>query len=179
MSEIPSGEWVPEGSLSFQFPAPWRMWKWDGDSAFKDGIRRLRDSHGVDFVGVRGTDLSCFIEVKDYRWHKRKWSNDELATWLAQKVRDTIAGIVGARYRRGNEEDWKLHLGAWFARRSLAVILWLEEKHLKKEEMAFLTDALKRKLRWLTTRVLVANLADPPPGFDFKAKSLPGAGQRQ
>jgi len=175
VSEIKPGAPVKEGYLEFKFQPSWRVWKWDGHPSYRNGIQKLQTSEAVDFVGLRGSDLVCFIEVKDYRGHSRK-KNDDLVTWVARKVRDTVAGIVGAHYMRSDGSDWKLHLDAWSENRRLQVLLWLEGDHLTKAELAVLTDGLKRRLRWLTSHVLVANLADPP-GLGFSVRNLPGAGQ--
>ena len=67
----------------------------------------------MDFVGLLDGahgDL-YWIEVKDFRGYriqnKRRLSEGELAIEVAQKVRDSIAGIIGAYRTSGSWETWE------------------------------------------------------------------------
>ena len=64
-----------------------------------------------------------------------------------------------------------------------AVVLWLEDdlppgpRGRRSNMASAMTDALKRQLRWLTIKVLVANLASVAfPGMTVT--NLPGAGRQ-
>jgi hypothetical protein len=114
----------------------------------------------------------------------RKPKPSELATKIAFKVRDTIAGIVGARHSRNDPtEPWDQLVQTWARRCDVFVVFWFEEDHLGSDEarkaaFANLTDQIEAKLSWLKPRVLVrglkvsARLGNHVPLADITARSL-------
>lgn len=159
-----------EGSLEFKFATPpWNARHWDQEPAYRERIARLRDTKATDFVAARKDGL-LFLEVKDFRGHrianKQRLSDGELAVEVAQKVRDTIAGLVGARRTGGDAAEWAPFVdGATNAKRSCHVILWIEQDVPPRAAPGTLDRArnsleqlLKQQLRWLTTHVFVASL---------------------
>ena len=88
-----------ESRLIFKFGDSWQVIQYDAkDSDYTKGLGIIEGSHAVDFVGIHD-EILYLIEVKNYHncriENKPKLENGELAVELAQKVRDTIAGIVG------------------------------------------------------------------------------------
>jgi hypothetical protein len=110
------------------------------------------------------------IEVKDFRGHRienqKRLTNGELAIESGQKVRDTVAGIIGA-FRTSDSPKWEdfaktlIDIG-----KAVRVIIWEENdlppynKARKKVRASVATNVYKRKLSWLTARVLIANQTD-------------------
>lgn len=164
-----------EGALVFHFGAGWSVDKYDEHIDYKGGIMRLVGTRAVDFVGLHESEREGkpsrqlhFIEVKDFRGYriqnKQRISDGDLAVEVALKVRDTIAGIVGAYRGTWGQERWGTHVRALTAREPIRVALWLEEDHPASRTMPAppspaLIDDLKRQLFWLRAHVLVLNRA--------------------
>ncbi|XXX78678.1 hypothetical protein WMF30_07870 [Sorangium sp. So ce134] len=175
--------------------------KWDDSRAFLRGIGKLQGewtdedtgalvrvgSKAVDIVGVREERL-YLIEVKDYRGHPieaKRRQPLELPIAIACKVRDTVAGLVGAG--RLGAEPWvegcarliverkaRVHVIAWIADPDLRAAEPIKKREIWQKERS---DRLKQRLSWLTPHVTVASPFDGRVG-DVTAKNLPGAGQR-
>jgi hypothetical protein len=181
-----------EKNLQFDLGSEWTaVTKWDKDAAFLQGIRKLAGTKAVDILASRKTDV-LFVEIKDYRGShalKKVLKNDELMRAVAKKVRDTIAGVVGAVYTRTNGPQCQLFVKNWATKTRVVVVLWLEDdllsasssgtkEELRTAEMGLLTDQLKSELRWLTSSVIVANSKSPlSGGLGIEVKNLPGAGK--
>jgi hypothetical protein len=178
---------LPEQNLEFTFDATWSVLKWDGHDAYVNGIQCVEPCKAADFCGLRGRSL-YLIEVKDFRGSRienkkrlQDASTERLAHEVAVKVRDTVAGLVGARRSRQSEaERWEPLGGALGDTKfSVYVVLWFEEDFRRSPiETQVLQNNIKKKLRWLTTHVLVCCAGDArsvPPGVTVR--NLPGAGQ--
>jgi len=130
-------------------------------------------SKGVDILGILNKDVLLFIEATNYRGYERPKPED-LANETAQKVRDTLAGIVGgARNSTHHSAEYKAYLDCLGSnRKTLQVVLWLEENSSptprpiqeKREKRADrnLENLLKKRLNWLTTKVYVVNHEENP-----------------
>ena len=175
-----------ENRLRFQFDAKWAVVKYDEHRDYRERLQKLAGSKAVDFVGIRG-DEAFLIEVKDFRGHrianKQRLTSGELAAEVGQKVRDTIAGLVGA-YRTSCEPDsWRPFARAISCRqRVLKIIVWLEDDMAKNaqcwsQQASVLQNLVKQQTFWITARVLVVNgrAGSAPPGL--VVSNLPGAGQ--
>jgi hypothetical protein len=169
-----------EGRLEFTFPSPpWNARKWDAEPAYRHGVGRLRDSKAADFVAEQASCL-LVMEVKDFRHHrienKLRLKDNELAIEVAQKVRDTIAGLVGAQHRSQDGDSWiSFVAAATDPKRPIHAVLWLEQDAPPKSSAGARAQAhnalqqeLKRQLRWLTTRVLVASIDRPLSGISVR-----------
>lgn len=174
-----------EGRLELTFDSPpWDARKWDDEPAYRLGIQRLEETKAVDFVALR-EDLLLYLELKDFRRHrienKLRLRDGDLAKEVALKVRDTIAGIVGARRARQDGDEWAPFARAAAAKKpSLHVVLWLEEDMPPRgpqgaHDRARITfeAELKRQLRWLTTKVFVAALDRCEHLADISVRNLP------
>ncbi|MRG97631.1 hypothetical protein [Polyangium spumosum] len=173
--------------IRFSFGESWTVVeKWDDSPPYRKGIHGLDGTKAVDIVGVRGGDL-YLIEVKDFRGHAietKKRQPKELPLAIGCKVRDTVAGLVGAN--RQGRESWvetcaQLLLNA---KRRVHVIAWIEDPDLRAPEplgkrlMWQNTRAkeLRQRLAWLTPRVHVASRLEPAVLADVDAENLPGVG---
>ena len=130
--------------IAFTFDDDWTVVeKWDDSRVFRNGIMKLNGdvwdvdrqtsqrvgTKAVDILGVRGSDL-YFIEVKDFRGHPETKAQDvrARAVEIACKVRDTLAGVVGANCT--HKEPWVETCAALLARPGCRVIVvaWIEER---------------------------------------------------
>ncbi len=178
-----------EGRLRFEFGPSWEVVKYDGHRDHENGIKGLNGKlfcddckdiarcaqckralgHGtkvVDFVGRRQGRL-YLIEVKDFRHHrienKARITSGDLAFEVAIKVRDTIAGLVGALHMGASHAPrWRDIVGPLFRERP-RVMFWLEEdlsnQRMRERGQADpeLQGDLQDKLSWLTKNVLILN----------------------
>lgn len=86
-----------EGRLSFVFNDVDFAEKYDDWSHYRNQYNRAcSSSKAVDFLVSKNGEI-WLIEVKDYRQHQRSKAID-LADEIALKVRDTMAGIVSAKF---------------------------------------------------------------------------------
>lgn len=175
---------IHEGKLRFEFESQWRVARYDGDedavpahAFYRNQVSRLPETKAVDFVGILVGE-GYLIEVKDFRGYripnKKRLSSGDLAIEVAQKVRDTIAGLVGAVRNETNPSiltDTGLLL--FKKAETVRIVLWLEDDAAVDpkawaEELNTLTTRIQTYLRWLTPRVLVVSIstyADKPPGI--------------
>ena len=94
---------LEEGRLKFQFEEASVPWKYDDSSFYRHQFQSFAGgAKGVDFL-CHTKDTLWLIEVKDYRAHERQKSQD-LSEEVAEKVRDTLAGLAALRVN-GNEPD--------------------------------------------------------------------------
>jgi hypothetical protein len=118
------------------------------------------------------------IEVKDLRHYrvknKKRLKSGERDIEVAQKVRDTMAGLVGAIRNESNPSVLTNAGQVLFDRaKPVLVVLWLEDDAAVdpkewKEELHTLTTKIQSYLRWLTSRILVVSMstyAQKPPGI--------------
>lgn len=162
-----------ESRLRFVFESPWEaVQQWDKLHAFTHGLGRVSTTGAVDFVGLFGSE-PYFIEVKNFRDHrienKRRLASGELVAEIADKVRDTIAGLVWAM-GRGHDDAHVRSVVAHALRSKCHVVLWLEEDlQTRPVDRSVLAQGIKRRLHWFQPRVLVLSSNDRP---------LPGLGVR-
>lgn len=165
------GEVVVVEDLQFDFDDSWlQALKWDDSTAYRSGVGRLRGTKAVDILCRRQGSL-WFIEVKDFREYrienKKKLEDGELMFEVAQKVRDTIAGLAIAMRSHEEPERWRSFAEALVGD-DIRVVLWLEEdfhpplgegtaEERWRDRLSEMQSLLKQHLRWLTTHVLVAS----------------------
>ncbi|HAI70223.1 MAG TPA: hypothetical protein DCM38_12410 [Gammaproteobacteria bacterium] len=192
---------IVEGYLVFEFGEKWRVFKLDEHRDYREHIGKIDETKAVDFVGIFDNKILYFIEIKDFRGHrienKERLLKGNLPTCqlvngecqfdkgrlslpieLAQKVRDSIACIIGSCRTSSEPEEW-LPYAKWLCHqdREIKVILWLEHDLpdyplLRKKVMASIsTKIFKQKLRWLTAKVLVCS-SDNQGLPDVKVRNL-------
>ena len=180
-----------EQDLDFTFDKDWQVCShWDEEVVYSDLKGQVSGSHGVDFVGLRAGML-YLIEVKDYRTFEQETATvekmaddgDPLADLVAAKVRDTVAGLVGAA-RAGQDPSWAT------CNRSLVgpklwVVLWIEHaaldanspvgaKRAKVGAAVKILPNLKKRCRWITRHVAVCSRrGELVPGLEVR--SIPDA----
>jgi hypothetical protein len=169
-----------EDQLRFTFERPaWEAVKWDDDSAYRGGLQR-HGGRAVDIVATLERRSLRLFEVKDPRGHAVEYrgrvSNEELTQIVADKVRDTIAGLVFARDRHPGEH-LLVHLRTLFVGRSerVMVVVWLETPDLDQPRAIALAALIERKLRWMNASVTVTSRALWPGMPGLTVESMDGA----
>lgn len=145
----------------------WIVLKYDEETAYLDRIAKLQGTKGVDFIGIHDSDL-YLIEVKDFRnfriQNQPRLTSGELSIEVGQKVRDTVAGIVGAYRTSSHPQRWESFAKKITANNKvIRVVIWLEydlpahNTARDKVRASVETNVYKKRLNWLTSQVLVAN----------------------
>ena len=169
-----------EGRLRFTFDRPaWDAVKWDEAPAYLQGLRRY-DGKAVDIIATLDRRSLRLFEIKDPRGHWSEYRNrnsvEVLAQIIADKVRDTFAGLLFGLDRHSGDQ-LLVHLKTLFIDRveRVQVILWLESDWLKAPLATALTGRIERKLDWLKPKVMVTNRALWPGMPGLIVESLQGA----
>ncbi len=190
-----------EGDLDFTFDAGWTVFRhWDAQSVYIALNDQVPGSRAVDIVGVRDRPRAIYlIEIKDYRTSeaqpstRKKLANDgrDLAAIVATKVRDTVAGLIGAA-RQERDDDWSRTHDA--LAEHVWVVLWIEHTSLtalnsvrdrrNKGEAVVLKRSIATRCRWLRAQVEVCSRGGSClPGLTVKsvagAARTPGRRSRQ
>ena len=174
-----------EENLAFDFGAAWHdtVIQFDKHRDYQNA-KKLDGTKGVDFLGICRDEL-YLIEVKDFRGYriqnKPRLSNGELAIEVGQKIKDTIACIVGAYRTSSNPDQWQPFIPLLLnQQRKIRIILWLEQdalpQHTHGEGFAsnVLGNELKRRLKWMGVRVDVQNLSQSGiANLDLQVTNLP------
>jgi hypothetical protein len=157
-----------EGDLLFEFDE--EVWNpvvcWDRHPAYRTGISQTHEGKCVDFIGVRRDGVIFFIEVKDYRVNKRRkpmgpWEEFEL------KVRNTVAGLVGAGRRDAYIGVCTPFLNALVGRNELNLVYWVElpparpaspgRERWRLANAGFAARQTARTVRWLNAKAFTAS----------------------
>ena len=152
---------IREGDLTFSFGADCEVDKYDEWRFYRDYFQRTAPgTKAVDVVCVVD-DVAWLVEIKDYSRHRRTKSS-ELPAEVAQKVRDTLAGLAAAAANATSEVERGL---AWKAIecRKWRVVLHLEEyaardrSRIQPRETPNVADKLRRMLKAVDPNPLVLN----------------------
>jgi len=117
---------VTEGSLIFDFPADWRVTKYDDWVFYRNQFQRVCGPKAADILAIDvEARRTWIIEVKDYRANRRTKPID-LAEEVALKVRDTLAGLAAAQVNANDNEEKD------FARKALRPLQFRVVLHLEQ-----------------------------------------------
>ncbi len=165
-----------ESNLRFDFSDDWTfIEQYDLLSDYDRIKNAITGTKGVDFVGILNDKTLYFFEVKNFKGHrissKGRFSDDDDPIWLevAQKVRDTVAGIIGASRKSLDREEklqWQ-NVAEYLidSNKRVIIVLWLEQdgdndkqEYKRKRKKGYKTTIkgkLKESLLWLADEVLV------------------------
>jgi len=116
---------LDEGNLSFTFKHVAFAEKYDDWRYYRNQYNHAcGGSKAVDFLVVKTGEV-WLIEVKDFRQHRRTKAID-LADEVALKVRDTMAGLVSAKFLARDQSEASASNAAFCAAK-LRVALHLEQ----------------------------------------------------
>lgn len=181
----------PEQGVELRFDGA-TVVRWDAHAAFTLGLQRTQTTKAVDFALLSPDDRVVFFELKDFRGHgvanRDRIRGGELALEVAEKVRDTLAGMTWACGRAHADLTVKRVSSGFFRRETkpLLVVLWLDRDDVAQAaEADALRSEIARHLRpHIHAKVIVTSLrlrerALPAPEFAwFDARSLPRPGAR-
>ena len=173
-----------ESSLRFEFGNRWHVLKLDEHLDYRSRIEKLPGTKAVDFLGVLDNNTIYFVEVKNLRGHrienKERLQDGLLVEELGQKVRDSLACIIGAHRVSARHEIWKNFVDILYDKqKSIKVIMWLEQDlpnhpiQQRKVLNNISSTKFKSKLAWLTPYVMVGNLDNNHVLPDVKVDNLP------
>src|SRR5262245_28843529 len=102
---------LEEGFLIFEFGERWNILKLDEHRDYRERIGKVEGTKAIDFLGILDDQELYFIEIKDFRDHRietrGRLLSGELAIEVAQKVRDSLACIVGAYRTSSVPSSWQ------------------------------------------------------------------------
>ena len=120
---------IVEGDLTFTFPDNCEADKYDEWSFYRNQFQSVAGgSKAVDILCI-SDDAAWLIEIKDYRQHPRT-KLIEIDDELANKVRDTLAGLAAASANANNHDERVL------ARRALQRRRWRVALHLEQPNVS-------------------------------------------
>jgi len=179
-----------ESGLQFKFEeAYWQIIKFDTDVNYKKIANDLSTTKAIDFLGIYRNEFLVMFEIKSFRHYgpQSRLNNgaEELTIEIAQKVRDSVAAIVGAhRNTTHNHLFWTTACTLLTnSKKEIFVIAWVEEDGADMNEMkwgkqrsSLKISKLKQKLKWLTARIMVENVKNCTLSFKgFSCKFIAGS----
>jgi len=152
---------LQESRLNFEFnDSRWSdLVKFDEHTDYKNVKDNVSETKAVDFIGVLNQKSIFYFEIKnfkDYRIENKERLNssaEELTTEIAQKVRDSIACILGGFRNSTNDKALWNKILEFTANKNIFIILWLEQDSNLNNNKTKISDyqlKLKSKLKWLT-----------------------------
>src|SRR5438034_79200 len=100
---------IIEENIEFSFGNQWIVAKYDKHPDAKQSVGVVDHRKAVDFVGLLDA-ITFFIEVKDYRGFRienKPKTSGEVHVAIAQKVHDTLAGLVLTHRRAPGTQLWR------------------------------------------------------------------------
>lgn len=163
-----------ESGLIFKFDDQWEVYQLDKEADYRNKIgKQIPNTRSIDFIGFNATkNILLFVEVKGFRGYGNRTNverltgeHDDITSEIAQKVRDSLATIVGAARHSSNLPDtWKKYVDHINQNGDLKVIAWVEldvstENLLLRAKTNIYTRKrdLRKRLTWLTSDVHVLN----------------------
>lgn len=163
-----------ESGLLFRFSEKWDVYQLDTEADYRNKIaKQIPETRSIDFIGFNETEGTLlFVEVKSFRGYgdrknmrRLSGEEDDLTIEIAQKVRDSLATIIGgARHSTHLSDTWKKYIGHLNQGEALKVIAWVElDVHTEtllsraKINMGTRRRELKKRLTWLTSDVQILN----------------------
>lgn len=147
-----------EGRVELTFPSGWQICKYDECRFYREKLlKAVPGTKSIDLL-VRDPDLNLYLtELKDFRGHaaanRGRIVRGELWLEVAQKVRDTVAGLWAAH----RDSDTTL---APFSdllmspSTQIKILAWVDRDQSQNlhelTAMMAATDQLKRQMKWLS-----------------------------
>ncbi len=164
-----------ESGLLFRFNDQWEVYQLDEEVDYRKQIcKKVPDTKSIDFVGFNESkNILLFIEVKSFRGYGNRTNiqrltgeNDDITVEVAQKVRDSLAIIIGgARHSTNLSDTWKKYIDHLNKEKDLKVIAWVEldvstTNFLQRANVNISTkrNVLRKRLTWLTSDVQILNI---------------------
>lgn len=158
---------ICEGSLVFSFVGVCDTLKYDEWSFYRKRLQRIYNTKAVDILCITN-DTAWLIEVKDYRAHNRK-KHGSVEDEVAQKVRDTLAGLAAAN-ANGDAGEQKIAYKA-LSKRRWRVVLHIEQASNLMSNISTTQIKLQQQLGAVDTSVLVTNTQYVIPQIPWKVRA--------
>lgn len=143
---------IVEGRLTFCFEPLIQAAKYDDWSFYRNQFNSaFGGTKAVDLIVIDSQTTTWLIEIKDYRAHQRTKPID-IADEMLGKVRDTLVGLVAAKFNANEPEEKRVAKRA-LGTNKLRVVLHLEQpqKHSRLFPRAInpvdVVQKLKQKLK--------------------------------
>lgn len=163
-----------ESGLVFRFSDRWDVYQLDQEADYREKInRQIPGTRSVDFVGFNEVSrVLLLVEVKGFRgygdrrnWQRLTGEKDDLTIEIAQKVRDSLATMIGgARCSTNLREVWRKNIAHLLREGNLKVVAWVEldvstvvRLGRAKINMGIKQAELRKRLTWLTSDVQILN----------------------
>ena len=153
---------IIEGALKFEFPATYQAAKYDDWAHYRNQFQNKCSQYNkaVDILAFEENQNCCWLcEVKDFRIIGRNPDKLPLEQEIAQKVRDTLAGIVSAKFCANNINE-KDFAAALLTCRNIRVVIHIEQPQGQNQiyDLSDLKDKLNKLLKAIDPHVLVTTL---------------------
>lgn len=139
---------IHEGNLTFSFQQDWKVSSLDQWPFYRKRFQSVcGGTKAVDILAISPNKTAWFIEVKDYRAHRRTKAI-ELPDEIAIKARDSLACVYAAAANTDDAEEKEIAVSALGATK-IRVVLHLEQpqKHSKLFPRSIDPAHVKQKLR--------------------------------
>ncbi|MCG0318403.1 hypothetical protein [Phocaeicola vulgatus] len=163
-----------ESGLLFRFSNQWEVFQLDKEADYRDKIcKKVPETKSIDFIGFNESQkILLFVEVKSFRGYGNRTNiqrltgeNDDISIEVAQKVRDSLATIIGgARHSTNLPDKWKKYIEHLKDEKNLKVIAWVEldvstTNLLERAnfKISAKRNELRKRLTWLTSDVQILN----------------------
>ena len=164
-----------EGKARFVFAEAVQATPYDQWPGYTNRIQSFAESKAVDFLAIAPRSHTLYlIEVKDYRLATKEHSPpSELPAIMAQKCRDTLAGLVLAT--RGNNETEADFAALALKQRDLVAILHMDQPKLRFRtrpepfNVGDLGIALKRAFGKTVIKVRIASTSEASQSLPYEA----------
>ena len=150
---------ITEGSLKFEFPEHCITSKYDDWSHYRKQFENKcsTGNKAIDFIAIEANQTLWLCEIKDFRIGQRNLEKLPLEQEIALKVKDTLAGIVSAKFKANNpieknfaEESLKC--------KNIRIVLHIEQPDGIRQiyNLSDLKDKLKRLLKAIDPHVVIS-----------------------
>lgn len=147
----------------------------DKEADYREKIcKQVPETKSIDFIGFNdASNILLFVEVKSFRGYGNRTNrqrltgeSDDITVEVAQKVRDSLAAIMGgARHSTNLSDKWKKYIDHLNKEKTLKVIAWVEldvstTTLLRRANVNMGTrkKELRKRLTWLTSDVQILNI---------------------
>lgn len=154
---------ITEGLLTFEFPNNCEASKYDDWSHYRNQFinKCSINNKAIDFLALEGVPQTLWLcEIKDFRSTTRNPEKPPLEHEIAQKVRDTLAGIVSAKFQANNHDEKNFAAKA-LGCQSIRVVLHIEQPERTKQiySLPDLRDKLKKLLKAIDPHVIITTIS--------------------
>lgn len=149
---------IDEGSLRFLFETNVKASKYDAWKHYRNQFQNkcYTDNKAVDII-AHNNQKAWLCEIKDFRTGIRSPDKPPLEQEIAQKVRDSLAGLVSAKFC-ANDSTERNFAHDVLQCHQIHIILHIEQPSNKQiYDLSDLRDKLKRLLKAIDPHVLVMN----------------------